>query len=189
MNLILLPGVMDSKLASSMKVQGLDPPKIGICCFLAKHGTFRCKSKDLLAQRIMCLDKVACLPANFFSEVQSRIHSSSLIIMILSWICMKYLPFNIRQHLIMQSFNFFIQTSILLIKVVNLLLLLLFQVVCGRCSTKKVPLRYDNDHLNRVCDDCYLLLRNEEEEPVTPTNKKTDKKKDILQVSNSFWMI
>ncbi|CAC5397164.1 FYVE, RhoGEF and PH domain-containing protein 1,FYVE, RhoGEF and PH domain-containing protein 4 [Mytilus coruscus] len=58
-------------------------------------------------------------------------------------------------------------------------------VVCGRCSSKKVPLRYDNNHLNRVCDDCYHLLRNDEEEPVTPTHDKSSKKKNILQINAS----
>ena len=54
-------------------------------------------------------------------------------------------------------------------------------VVCGRCSSKKMPLHYVDDKLNRVCDDCYLLLRND----VTPTQEKNKKNKDLLHISAS----
>ena len=96
----LFGGVMVSVLASSAGGRGFDPRpgqtkdiKIGICCFSARHAALRSKSKDWLPRvRIMCLGKVACLPADCcFRElarknpaqrvglVQSRIHSSSLI--------------------------------------------------------------------------------------------------------------
>ena len=97
---------MVSVLASSAGGRGFDPRpgqtkdiKIGICCFSARHAALRSKSKDWLPRvRIMCLGKVACLPADCcFRElarknpaqrvglVQSRIHSSSLINMFSSW--------------------------------------------------------------------------------------------------------
>jgi hypothetical protein len=54
----------------------------------------------------------------------------------------------------------------------------LLKVVCGRCSSKKMPLHYVDDKVNRVCGDCYLLLSND----VTPTQEKNKKNKDLLHV-------
>ena len=37
---------------------------------------------------------------------------------------------------------------------------LLLQVFCARCCTQKARLAYDSNRLNRVCDECYIIIRN-----------------------------
>ncbi len=34
------------------------------------------------------------------------------------------------------------------------------KVVCGKCSKHQAPLAYDDNKMSRVCDDCYVVLRN-----------------------------
>jgi len=41
------------------------------------------------------------------------------------------------------------------------------QVVCSKCSTRRLPLAYDEGRENKVCDDCYAVLQPSEAE--TPT--------------------
>lgn len=48
------------------------------------------------------------------------------------------------------------------------------QVVCWKCSDNKVALEYDNNKMNKVCKDCFLILTGER---VTE-----GKKKGILEV-------
>lgn len=36
----------------------------------------------------------------------------------------------------------------------------MIQVVCGKCSSKKSNLAYDNNKPNRVCDKCFVILKN-----------------------------
>ena len=38
--------------------------------------------------------------------------------------------------------------------------LISIQVVCGKCSSKKSNLAYDNNRPNRVCDKCFSILKN-----------------------------
>ena len=58
------------------------------------------------------------------------------------------------------------------------------QVVCGKCSTKKAPLQYDDGKLNRVCDDCYSKLETSVGEISKPEAQPTPSKrrKGVLQV-------
>ncbi|MGH0123334.1 UNVERIFIED_CONTAM: hypothetical protein FKN15_049370 [Acipenser sinensis] len=53
-----------------------------------------------------------------------------------------------------------------------------FQVVCWKCSDHKAQLEYDNNKINKVCKDCYLILmgRSDSEE------KNDSKKKGILEI-------
>ena len=51
---------------------------------------------------------------------------------------------------------------------------MLLQVVCGRCSRHQVPLQYDDNKLNRVCDKCFEVLSNRVEDlSVEPNTKET----------------
>ena len=76
---------MVSVLASSAGGRGFDPRpvqtkdiKIGICCFSARHAALRSKSTDWLSRvRIMCLGKVACLPADCCFRELARKKSDS----------------------------------------------------------------------------------------------------------------
>ena len=34
------------------------------------------------------------------------------------------------------------------------------QVFCLRCCSQKARLAYDSNRLNRVCDECYIIIRN-----------------------------
>jgi hypothetical protein len=53
------------------------------------------------------------------------------------------------------------------------------QVVCGKCSSKKSNLAYDNNRPNRVCDKCFSILKNVDGKEV---NEKTPK--GVLKVSD-----
>lgn len=37
-------------------------------------------------------------------------------------------------------------------------------VICGKCSSKKVALPYDNNRCNRVCDKCYGILKSDNDD-------------------------
>lgn len=49
-----------------------------------------------------------------------------------------------------------------------------FQVVCWKCSDNKVPLEYDGNKINKVCKDCFSILKGE--------GLTEGKKKGILEV-------
>lgn len=54
---------------------------------------------------------------------------------------------------------------------------LLLQVVCWKCSDNKVALQYDGNKLNKVCKACYSILTAQRVERVD------SKKKRVLEVS------
>ena len=46
--------------------------------------------------------------------------------------------------------------------------------MCGKCSRHQVPLQYDDNKLNRVCDNCFEVLNNRVENlPAEPNVKET----------------
>lgn len=51
------------------------------------------------------------------------------------------------------------------------------QVVCWKCSDNKAPLEYDSNKMNKVCRDCYSILKGH-----TDSEEKEGKKKGILEV-------
>lgn len=53
----------------------------------------------------------------------------------------------------------------------------LSQVVCWKCSDNKAPLEYDGNKMNKVCRDCYSILKGH-----TDSEEKEGKKKGILEV-------
>lgn len=63
---------------------------------------------------------------------------------------------------------------------IDLLFLMFFfsQVVCWKCSDNKAPLEYDGNKMNKVCRDCYSILKGH-----TDSEEKEGKKKGILEVS------
>ncbi|GAB1598868.1 FYVE, RhoGEF and PH domain-containing protein 2-like isoform X4 [Argonauta hians] len=50
-------------------------------------------------------------------------------------------------------------------------------VVCGKCSSRKLPLLYDDNKLNRVCDKCFEML----DAVVTRNNGEPYEKRNILE--------
>ena len=100
--------VMVSVLASSAESHELNlhrgytkDIKVSICCFYAKHATFRSKHQDwdwvlLWGSKL----KIQCQ-----SSTKQGVHSSLLtyITCISSWVCIKYLSLDIQQDLINQS--------------------------------------------------------------------------------------
>lgn len=52
------------------------------------------------------------------------------------------------------------------------------QVVCSKCSDYKAPLEYDGNKMNKVCKDCYCILKGHIE-----SEEREGKKKGILEVS------
>ena len=36
---------------------------------------------------------------------------------------------------------------------------LLFQMTCPKCLTQKLQLDYDNARWNKVCDECYIIVK------------------------------
>ena len=55
---------------------------------------------------------------------------------------------------------------------------ILIKVVCGKCSRHQMPLQYDDNKMNRVCDECYKVLCNREdnESPPEVEEKETNVK-------------
>ena len=76
--------------------------KIGICCLSANHAAFRNKSKTLLAQS----NSNECYEVKWYGSFgllllrvsTLKLHSSSFIDMLLSWIYIKYFPLDVTQH-------------------------------------------------------------------------------------------
>ncbi|MCJ8733196.1 hypothetical protein PDJAM_G00220380 [Pangasius djambal] len=50
-------------------------------------------------------------------------------------------------------------------------------VVCWKCSDNKAPLEYDGNKMNKVCRDCYSILKGH-----TDSEEKEGKKKGILEI-------
>ncbi|XP_060734089.1 FYVE, RhoGEF and PH domain-containing protein 4a isoform X2 [Tachysurus vachellii] len=50
-------------------------------------------------------------------------------------------------------------------------------VVCWKCSDNKAPLEYDGNKMNKVCRDCYSILKGH-----TDSDEKEGKKKGILEI-------
>ncbi|XP_053478781.1 FYVE, RhoGEF and PH domain-containing protein 4a isoform X2 [Ictalurus furcatus] len=50
-------------------------------------------------------------------------------------------------------------------------------VVCWKCSDNKAPLEYDGNKMNKVCRDCYCILKGH-----TDSEEKEGKKKGILEI-------
>ena len=53
------------------------------------------------------------------------------------------------------------------------------QVVCGKCSSKKSNLAYDNNRPNRVCDKCFSILKNVDGKEVDQKAPKGVKKVSV----------
>lgn len=49
--------------------------------------------------------------------------------------------------------------------------------MCWKCSDNKAPLEYDGNKMNKVCRDCYSILKGH-----TDSEEKEGKKKGILEV-------
>lgn len=58
----------------------------------------------------------------------------------------------------------------------NLIQLFSFQVVCWKCSDFKASLAYDSNKYNKVCKDCYHILRGSSD------SEEKEKKRGILEV-------
>lgn len=52
------------------------------------------------------------------------------------------------------------------------------QVVCWKCSDNKVALEYDGNKINKVCKDCFSILKGE--------GLAEGKKKGILEVRSTL---
>ena len=58
-------------------------------------------------------------------------------------------------------------------------------MVCGKCSSHNTPLVYDDNRMNRVCDKCFYLLREEDDpsEPLRRVSTYTSHHHGILEYS------
>ncbi|XP_077122769.1 FYVE, RhoGEF and PH domain-containing protein 4 isoform X1 [Ranitomeya variabilis] len=52
-------------------------------------------------------------------------------------------------------------------------------VVCWKCSDYKAPLHYDSDKMNKVCKDCYHILRGSND------SEEKEKKRGILEIESA----
>lgn len=52
-------------------------------------------------------------------------------------------------------------------------------VVCWKCSDYKAPLQYDSNKLNKVCKDCYHILRGSND------SEEKEKKRGILEIESA----